>query len=59
MAAQRRAAPVRESEPRRRWPPASEAWFARLLAAAPPLAEWQRKRLARLLSPGGGADATP
>ena len=38
------------------WPPVSEEWFRRALAAAPPLTEWQRDRLAVLLdlTDGGG-----
>jgi hypothetical protein len=35
------------------WPPASEEWFATLLADAPPLSERQRNRLRELLDLSG------
>jgi hypothetical protein len=43
----------------REWAAADEAWFGRLLAAAPPLGPKQREDLARLLDLGGGDDGTP
>jgi hypothetical protein len=40
-------------EPGREWSPESEAWFAKQLAKAPPLTDWQREGLRPLLDLSG------
>jgi hypothetical protein len=51
-------APARDDR-QQEWSAADEAWFARLLAAWPPLAAWQRDRLRKLLDLSDGHDGTP
>jgi hypothetical protein len=52
--APRRPEPAPEPEPE--WSAADEAWFARVLADAPPLGPRQKERLRALLDVSGGGD---